>query len=64
VSVYYPFALVSLQDYRKVDDAEGGEVLLAFMDEDGCRVTLRLSRALAEQLAEKLRKGPEASAAG
>ena len=54
-------SLVELSDYRCVDDAEDGELLLAFLDEDGCRVTLRLSRKLAASLCERLMRGPESA---
>jgi hypothetical protein len=55
VSVYYPFALVELLDLAKTDEhAETGEVLLYFLDADGCQVTVRLSEWALEQLRAKL----------
>jgi hypothetical protein len=30
VTVYYPFALVELLDFRQADDGEDGEILLRF----------------------------------
>lgn len=55
VSVYYPFALVELVDIGKTDEhAETGEVLLCFLDEDRCQVTLRLSPKALEQLRARL----------
>jgi hypothetical protein len=42
--VYYPFGLVDLVAFRESDDYEDtGEILLIFLDADGCYVTLRLS---------------------
>ena len=61
VTVYYPFALVELLDYREADDDRGGEVLLSFLDEDGCQVTLRIRRELAEALRERLASPPDSS---
>jgi hypothetical protein len=61
VTVYYPFALVELLGYRRVDDNEGGEVLLSFADEDGCQVTIRLRVAVAEALRARLGESPDSS---
>jgi hypothetical protein len=61
VSVYYPFALVDLIDYRKVDDDGDGDVLLSFYDEDGCQVTIRLRRGLLESLKARLDAPPDSS---
>lgn len=61
VTVYYPFALVDLTDYREVDDREGGEVMLSFLDEDGCTVSIRLSRKVAEALKDRLCVPPDSS---
>src|SRR5687767_10691319 len=42
VSIYYPFALVELLEIENTDEhAETGEVLLYFLDSDGCQVTVR-----------------------
>ena len=55
VSIYYPFALVELVDIGKTDEhEETGEVLLYFLDSDGCQVTLRLTAQTLEQLRERL----------
>ena len=44
LSVYYPFCLIEVIGLRESDDhADTGEVLLSFLDADGCQVTLRLS---------------------
>jgi hypothetical protein len=60
VSVYYPFALVELLSYVEGDDYKGtGDVLLAFLDEDGCRVTIRLTGATREQLVTRLQSAPD-----
>ena len=61
VTVYYPFALVELLGYRRVDDNEDGELLLSFEDEDGCQVTIRLRAAVAEALKSRLREPPDSS---
>ena len=61
VTVYYPFALVELLDYRRLDDNEGDEVLLAFTDEDGCRVTIRMSAVVVEALKSRLCEPPDSS---
>ena len=61
VTVYYPFALVQFLGYREVDDNEGGEVLLSFLDEDGCQVTVRLRRAVAEATCARLARPPDSS---
>ncbi|HXU43552.1 MAG TPA: hypothetical protein VN675_14590 [Burkholderiales bacterium] len=60
VTVYYPFALVDLLGYRQADDADG-EVLLSFMDEDGCQVSIRLRRHLVEALKARLHVPPDSS---
>jgi hypothetical protein len=55
VSVYYPFALVELLDVTKADDHENtGELLLRFLDSDGCQVTLRLTPVAIDQLRARL----------
>lgn len=61
VSVYYPFALVDLIDYRKVDDDGEGDVLLSFHDEDGCEVTIRMRGGLVESLKARLDSPPDSS---
>lgn len=61
VTVYYPFALVDLIDYRKADDDGDGDVLLSFYDEDGCQVTVRLRRGLVESLKARLDTPPDSS---
>ena len=61
MTVYYPFALVELLDYRRVDDNEGDEVLLAFEDEGGCRVTIRLRAVVIEALKARLGEPPDSS---
>ena len=55
VSVYYPFPLLELVDIGKTDEhAQTGEMLLYFLDSDGCQVTLRLSEYALAQLRAKL----------
>ena len=55
ISVYYPFPLLELVDIGKTDEhAETGEVLLYFLDSDGCQVTLRVSEYALTQLRAKL----------
>ena len=61
VTVYYPFALVDLLDYREAGDGGDGEVLLAFRDEDGCEVKIRLRRELADALRSRLASPPGSS---
>jgi invasion protein IalB len=61
VTVYYPFALVELLSFREVDDNEAGEVLLSFMDEDGCQVTVRVRREVLEALKSRLAQPPDSS---
>ncbi len=63
VSVYYPFALVELLDYRELNGREDGEVSLAFSDEDGCRVTVRIRRLLIAALVVRLSAPPDPSTA-
>lgn len=59
VSVYYPFALVDLLEYREADEhKETGELLLSFLDQDGCKVTLRVRRDVIEALAARLATPP------
>jgi hypothetical protein len=55
ISVYYPFALVQLVDIGETDEhAQTGEVLLYFLDSDGCQVTIRLTEYALEQLRARL----------
>jgi len=61
VTVYYPFALVELHEYREVDDDGDGDVLLSFLDEDGCKVTVRVRREVAEALRARLASPPHSS---
>lgn len=61
VTIYYPFALVDLVAYREVDEDEDGEVLLSFIDEDGCQVTVRLRRKLVAQIQARLGAPPDSS---
>jgi hypothetical protein len=61
VTVYYPFALVELLDFRQVDDGEDGEVLLSFRDEDGAEVKVRLRRELAEEIRKRFEAPPDSS---
>ena len=61
VTVYYPFALVDLLDYRAVDEGGDGELLLSFRDEDGAVVKVRLRRELAELLKSRLGGPPDSS---
>ena len=42
LSVHYPFAIVEFLGCDKLDEADAGELLLRFRDEDGCSVTLRV----------------------
>ena len=54
--MYYPFALVEFLEVVENDECEAvGEVLLAFLDQDGCRVTVRLRREALEQLLQVMR---------
>ena len=56
ISVYYPFALVEFLEVVESDECEAvGEVPLAFLDQDGCRVTVRLRREALEQLLQAMR---------
>jgi hypothetical protein len=61
VTVYYPFALVDLLDYREADEGEDGELLLSFRDEDGAEVKIRVSRELIEVLKARLSTPPDSS---
>jgi hypothetical protein len=61
VTVYYPFALVELLDYRQVDDGEDGELLLSFRDEDGAEVKIRVRREVAEEIRKRLAVPPDSS---
>ncbi|HUQ25118.1 MAG TPA: hypothetical protein VM140_05560 [Burkholderiales bacterium] len=61
VSVYYPFALVDLTGYRRVDDNEDGEVMLTFLDEDGCTVSVRIRAEVIETLKTRLCVPPDSS---
>jgi len=61
LTVYYPFALVDLLDYCQADDDKEGEVLFAFMDEDGCRVSIRMRRELVDELKQRLCVPPNSS---
>ena len=60
ISVYYPFALTELVRFVEGDDFEQtGDVLLIFVDEEACQVTVRLRAALAERLALRLQSPPD-----
>lgn len=60
ITVYYPFALTDLVRYVEGDDYEDtGDVLLIFIDEEGCQVTLRLRPPLAAALATRLQSPPD-----
>jgi hypothetical protein len=61
VSVYYPFVLVELLGYTQVDDSEEDELLLSFADEDGCRVTVKVRRAVIAALIARLSAPPDPS---
>lgn len=61
MTVYYPFALVELLDYRQADDGEDGEVLLSFRDEDGAEVKVRMRRELAEVIRKRFEVPPDSS---
>ena len=55
LSIYYPFALVELLEISNTDEhEETGEVLLYFLDSDGCQVTVRLTKHAVEQLCRTL----------
>ncbi len=55
VSIYYPFALVELVDIGETEEhEETGEVMLSFLDSDGCRVTLRLTPQALDELCQRL----------
>jgi hypothetical protein len=59
VSVYYPFALVDFLAYAETDGEEAGEVLLSFLDADGCQVTVRLKRAALAALRARIQSPPD-----
>ena len=60
ISVYYPFALTELVRFVEGEDFEQtGDVLLVFMDEESCQVSVRLRRSLAERLALRLQSPPD-----
>ena len=60
LSVYYPFCLVDLIACRESEDVEDtGEVLLSFLDADGCQVTLRLSPRALEALRKRVTDPPD-----
>ena len=61
MTVYYPFALVELLDYRQVDDGEDGELLLSFRDEDGAEVKIRVRREVVEEIRKRLAAPPDSS---
>jgi len=61
VTVYYPFALVDLISFREVDEDKEGELLLSFLDEDGCRVSIRLRREVVDALKARLCVPPDSS---
>ena len=61
VTVYYPFALVELLDYRQTGEGEEGEVLLSFRDEDGAEVKIRMRRELVYVLCDRLAAPPDSS---
>jgi len=61
VTVYYPFALVELLDYRQVGDGEDGELLLSFRDEDGAEVKIRVRREVVEEIRKRLAVPPDSS---
>ena len=63
LSVYYPFCLVDLVACRESEDVEDtGEVLLSFLDADGCQVTLRLSPHALEALRKRIPDPPDPAA--
>jgi hypothetical protein len=51
-----------LLEYSETDGAEDDEVLLSFSDEDGCRVTVKVRRAVIAALIERLAAPPDPSA--
>ena len=56
VSVYYPFALVDFLELVETDEHRAvAEVLLVFLDRDGCRVTLRVRREVLDGMQAALR---------
>jgi hypothetical protein len=60
LSVYYPFCLIEVIGLREGDDhAETGEVLLSFLDADGCQVTLRLSPHALAALRKRITAEPD-----
>ncbi|OAI50677.1 hypothetical protein AYO46_09605 [Betaproteobacteria bacterium SCGC AG-212-J23] len=61
VTVYYPFALVELLEWRQADEDKDGEILLTFRDEDGAQVTIRMRRELAEMLRARFTAPPDSS---
>jgi len=61
VTVYYPFALVELLEWRQADEDKDGEILLTFRDEDGAQVTIRMRRELAEMLRARFASPPDSS---
>ena len=60
LSVYYPFCLVDVVAYRQSEDVDDtGEVVLSFLDADGCQVTVRLSPHAAEALRKRVADAPD-----
>ncbi len=60
LSVYYPFCLVDLTDFKESEDFEAsGEAMLVFLDADGCQVTLRLSPHAVEALRKRVAGAPD-----
>jgi hypothetical protein len=58
--VYYPFSIVDVIAFRESEDYEdNGEVVLTFLDADGCHVTLRLSPHAIEALRKRIPAAPE-----
>jgi hypothetical protein len=50
-----------LLGYSQVDDSEEDELLLSFSDEDGCRVTVKVRRAVIAALIARLSTPPDRS---
>lgn len=51
--------LVEFLDYQALDDTQAGEVLLTFLDEDGCRVSVRMRRSLVTDLTKRFAYPPD-----
>jgi hypothetical protein len=63
LAVYYPFTLVEFLSCAQADEyEETGEILLVFLDQSGCRVTLKVDVTLLAALAARLADPPDGPA--